>query len=478
VSSQAGEIQLQLGRQFLAAGRPAEALEAFQHALNARVPASARAAHAGIVQAALRLAEFNTARAAAEDLARAAPRDPDVIALHADALWAAGLFEEAEARYQEALSAAPELPRGHHGMARSLAARSRLDDALDEAQAALGISPRDLEIHHTVGSIYERMNRFEEAAASYTNYLNLLPNKDTSEKAAWSRSEIKFLRSFGRRTPYEIAPADENRVFTVDFRIVNEKVVIRGRVNDSAPRDFVIDTGAENTMLSAPGARRVGVTPITHTLTAGVGGMGFRGLQLARVDSLEIGDLKLRNVVSTIRDPPLRDLPVDDTDSISPLAFGFSMIIDYGSRKLIMAKRLPEEPADFELPLRMHRLAMVRGTVDDTLPANFVVDTGGQVLSISQATVSALGRPMPDRKIALKVFGSSGWDEEAFLMPGVDLRFDEIRYDDTPVVVMNLKMPSALLGVQLGGTVGYKFLSRYRVAIDLQRSVLRLKAIS
>jgi hypothetical protein len=38
-------------------------------------------------------------------------------------------------------------------------------------------------------------------------------------------------------------------------------------------------------------------------------------------------------------------------------------------------------------------------------------------------------------------------------------------------------MPSALLGVQLGGTVGHKFLSKYRVGIDLARSVLRLKAI-
>jgi hypothetical protein len=125
----------------------------------------------------------------------------------------------------------------------------------------------------------------------------------------------------------------------------------------------------------------------------------------------------------------------------------------------------------------MHRLAMVRGTVDDTLPANFVVDTGGQVLSISHATATALGRAEPERRIALKVFGSSGWDPDAFLLPNVNLRFAAIRYDDFPVVVMNLHMPSALLGVQLGGTVGHKFLSKYRVGIDLARSVLRLKAI-
>ena len=60
-------------------------------------------------------------------------------------------------------------------------------------------------------------------------------------------------------------------------------------------------------------------------------------------------------------------------------------------------------------------------------------------------------------------------------MPGVDLAFDAIQYKNFPVVVLNLDAPSALLGFQLGGIVGHKFLSNYRVGIDLEHSVLRLK---
>ena len=96
-------------------------------------------------------------------------------------------------------------------------------------------------------------------------------------------------------------------------------------------------------------------------------------------------------------------------------------------------------------------------------PANFVVDTGGEVISISRATATAIGRQEPERKISLKVFGSSGWDKDAFLLPGVDLSFNTIRYTNFPVVVLNLTTPSALLGFQLGGIVGHKFLSKYRV---------------
>jgi len=73
------------------------------------------------------------------------------------------------------------------------------------------------------------------------------------------------------------------------------------------------------------------------------------------------------------------------------------------------------------------------------------------------------------------VYGTSGWDDDAFLMPGVDLAFDRIHYQNFPVVVLNLDAPSALLGFQLGGIVGHKFLSNSRVGIDLEHSVLRLK---
>jgi tetratricopeptide (TPR) repeat protein len=479
--SQSGEVQLQIGHEFFAEGRYGDALDAYQRALTGPDPADPRAARAGIIQAALRVAEFTIARTEAEALVRSAPLDPNALSLSGDALWASGLFDEAESRYRDALSKVPDMARGRHGMARALAARNRLDEAMDEAQAALKISPRDLEIHHTVGAIYERMHRFEEAAGAFSNYVNLLPNKDTSEKADWSRSEIKFLRSFGQRIPFELDPGTEDQVYTVDFRLVNDKVVVRAKVNDGSFQDFVVDTGAENTILSRPTAQRLGITPITYTLSAGVGDVGLRGLQLARINSLELGLLKLRNVPCLIKDPPLRNLPVKEAESLSPLALGFSMIIDYKTRKITFGKKLAAEPADFELPLRLHRLATVRGTVDGKHPANFVVDTGGEVISISTATATALhamGRPAPERRIALKVFGSSGWDKDAFLLPGVDLSFAAIKYTNFPVVVLNLDTPSALLGFQLGGIVGHRFLSRYRVGIDLEQSVLRLKAIS
>ena len=72
------------------------------------------------------------------------------------------------------------------------------------------------------------------------------------------------------------------------------------------------------------------------------------------------------------------------------------------------------------------------------------------------------------------MYGTSGWDRDAFLMPGVNLNFNDIAYKNFSVVVLNLRAPSALLGFQLGGIVGHKFLSRIRVSLDLDRSELRM----
>jgi len=477
-SSQAAEVQLQLGDLLFSEGKYFESLKAYRNAVRVAPADLMVRARGNVVRTALRCAEFDEARQEAERLVQGSPRNPDAISLYGDALWASGLFDQAEARYRDALSLVPDLARGHHGLARSLAARSQLTDALNEAQAALRFSPRDLEVHHTVGTLYERMHRYEEAAGAFNNYINLLPNKDTSDKAAWSRAEVRFLQSFGQRVPFDVSGGgDDDKLYTIPFRLVADKIVVRAKVNDAVAQDFVVDTGSENTVITRPTALRLGVVPVTYTLSAGVGQVGFRGLQLGRIDTLEVGALKLHNVPVLIKNPPLVDKEIRETESLSPLALGYSMTIDYKQHEITFGKHLAMEPADVELPMRLYRLATVLGTLDGSRKANFVIDTGGQVISISQATASALGRPQT-RRIALKVWGTSGWDPDAFLLPGVNLTFDAIQYKDFPVVVLNLDAPSALLGFQLGGIVGHKFLSGYKVGIDMERSTLRLKKTS
>jgi predicted aspartyl protease/Flp pilus assembly protein TadD len=469
------DIQLQLGDLLMAEARFRDAMDSYRRAMSASGSDETvrRKAHAGLVLALLRTGDFASARREAQQLTAANGGDAGAQALLGDTLWASGLFDEAERAFDASLKADSADARGHHGRARSLIARNRTADALTQAQEAVKLAPREAEFHHTIGVIYERQHRYDEAAAAFGNYVNLLPDKDRSEKAMWTRAEIRFLDSFKGRTPLEFA-STPSQTWTIPIRIEREKVLVRVKVNGASPTDFVLDTGAEQTVVSRDIARRRGIVPITYIQSAGVGDVGLRGLQVGRIDTLEIGDLKVRNVPCLIKNPPLGDLPSREPESFSPLALGLSMRIDYERRQLTMARTLPSVQTTTQLPLWLYRLATVRGIVNGQ-PVTFVVDTGGEVISISQTTAGQFALPEGGRRIPLKVYGTSGWDKDAFLLPNVDLEFESIRFSKIPVVVLNLKAPSALLGYQLGGIVGHKFLSKYRVTIDLDRSVVALE---
>ena len=469
------DIQLQFGTLLLKDGRYREAIDAFRRGQeSAPTPGVALRIGAGLVRALLRVGEFADAFGEAERLVNAAPRSAEALATYADALWALGRFEESERAVRDALALAPDLAHARHAHARILAARSRLDDALREAQAALATAPSEAEYQYTLGAIYQRMKMFDAAAGAFENYVNLLPNRDKSEKVGWARAQVRFLRSFEGSRPLQMVSEPAAKVQIVPFRLVRDKIVVKAKVNGSDYTDFVLDTGAEMTIISQQLAQRVGVTPITYVRSAGVGEAGWRGLQVGRIDKLQIGTMQIMNVPVLIKNPPLKGMPTREAESFSPLVLGMSMTVDYRLRLLTFGEQLPRQSDAQELPLWVHRLAMVQGVINGAHHANFVVDTGGEVISISQSTAGVI-EPVPrGRRIALRVYGTSGWDPDAFLMPNVDLAFERVTVPRAAVVVLNLDAPSALLGFQLGGIVGHQFLSKYTVTLDLARSTLSL----
>jgi len=468
------ELQYQLGSVLLDQTRYREAIDAFERASQSADAELAMQARKGKVRAALRIAEFGIASEAATALRAQPDVDAEGIALYGDALWASGRFDDADTAYQQSLQRTPGSSRALFGRARSLGTISRLDEALDAALAASAASPRDGEIHALLGELYERMHRYDEAANALRSYINLMPGKDLPERAQWARSQVQFLESFKGLTPVQIDDEDRAVLHTLPFRLVKDKVTVRARINGNSAQDFVLDTGSEETTISDVTARRLRVKPVTDTISAGVGEIGVRGLQLARLDSLEFGTLRVRNVPVLVKSPGLRGMPRPEGESFSPLSIGLSMTIDYEKHLLTIGTQLPAAPADYRLPMRVHRLALVRGLLNETHPTYFVVDTGGEVISISAATAETLA-PSQYRKIPLRVWGTSGWDRDAFLLPGVNLDFDRIEYRNFPMVVLNLRAPSLLLGFELGGIVGHKFLAPYRVTMDLAQSELRLQ---
>ena len=466
------EQQFQAATRLYEEARYAEAMVAFDQVLRTDDPALAVRARKGKVRSALRSAEFTTARNEAEALRAAAADDAEAVGIYADSLFSVGLFEEAEAQYRAALERNPASARARLGVARSLAQRSRLQEALDEALAARASDPRDYQIHAIIGDLYTRLNRYEEAAAAYGAYQQLLLPSEVAS-AIVSQGQINFLRSFKGRTPLAVRPNEVDKVHTVPFRLSKNKVLVRAQINGRYVTELVLDTGAERIGVSGDTARRAGIAPVSMSVIAGVGGRGYRPLALARAETIQIGGLRMANVPVSIRNPVAGTMPRWQSETFSPIALGLSVEVDYKRKRVTLARLLPDTAADVRMPMRIQRLPMVRGLLNSSHPAPFVVDTGGELISISTGTARALAMT-PPRHIPLKVYGLSGWDEEAFLLPGVDVDFGDIEYRKLGLAVLNLRAPSVLLGFEIGGIVGYKFLGGYRAAIDLQRSELRL----
>ena len=125
-----------------------------------------------------------------------------------------------------------------------------------------------------------------------------------------SRPPLNIDAGVGRQAAHRAVPR------------LNEKIIVKARVNRGPQMDFVLDTGSEQTVISRETAARMGIRPIVNILSAGVGDLGVRELELTRLDELEIGSLKVHNVPSIIKNPPLVGLPTREMESFSPLALG------------------------------------------------------------------------------------------------------------------------------------------------------------
>ena len=248
-------------------------------------------ARTGAVRSALRVSEFPVAVTQLQSLRAQGSNDPSLLTLAGDTLWASGRFDEAERSYKDAAAIDTANPRARHGLAKALASRNQLSRAVDEVQSALRATPNDPDILQTLGTIYEQMHRYTEATAAYAIYLARLRRQNRwPERIGWAESHVSFLRSFEGTVPFELIAKNGATRHVLDFRLVNGKVLIKGKVNGSKTLEFALDTGAEHTALSEKTARRLGIRPWTQTLSAGVGSFGMRGQLIGKLNSIELGD--------------------------------------------------------------------------------------------------------------------------------------------------------------------------------------------
>lgn len=187
----APEVQNLLGLALSRAGKPAEAIKAFNRFAELR-PKSAPA-RVNLANILLATGQFDAAAGAAAEARSLDPRLARAAQLEGFALSRAGHHKAAETAFRDAIRLAPKDPAHHLGLGHALAAKGTMGDALPAYEAALALAPENIDAANNTGAALIALRRSDDAVTV------LAPAIERAPAHRMLRSNMaKALRDLGR----------------------------------------------------------------------------------------------------------------------------------------------------------------------------------------------------------------------------------------------------------------------------------------
>lgn len=123
----------------------------------------------------------------------------------------------------------------------------------------------------------------------------------------------------------------------VSFRQMGQLMVVKGILNQKVSTDFMVDTGADLTMISQRSAKELGIDlnrtlPTIPVQTAAE----ILYVPLVVLDSIDVGGMEVKNITVGVHDPPFLDRP-----GVLGLNFlkHFRVEVDFKEGFLVLEKR-------------------------------------------------------------------------------------------------------------------------------------------
>jgi predicted aspartyl protease/Flp pilus assembly protein TadD len=345
-----------------------------------------------------------------------------------------------------------------------------------------------------LGQAAARSERYKEAADAYERFLVIAPRTD-AERRARIRGLIDFLRYLGQQgSLYDLDGADRT---VVEFEAPDYRPVIKLRVNGSKEiMRFVLDTGSGMSVVSEDTARKLGIKSVARGgLARAVGGGGRFEIVYGYLNSIDIGEIQLRNVPVYIRHFFDERNPVDGYLGIAALS-RLLTTVDYGSRRMTLVRQRNYEstasqgkPVNAEavevqpginVPVRTTASGFLSGEIfidGINKPLNFIIDTGATVTVMSEklaAMEEAQAFYKPGR---MRVYGAAGIDEDVKMVLLPKVIIGTYFREKVDAAVLDLEPVNETAGFLQSGILGGNFLRYYRVVFDFYRGVVRLEPL-
>src|SRR5882762_8137912 len=257
-------------------------------------------------------------------------------------------------------------------------------------------------------------------------------------------------------------------------------ILLPVQVNDRGPFDFILDTGAGTSLLSSELAKRLDAKILGSKEGQSAG--GNVSVSLAKVDSLAVGETKLREVDVGIVDLSNIGKTIGakiDGDLGYNFLKHFRVTIDYRDCEIRLEdpKRVESfgRSAKTEVPIRLASpakpLLLVDVHANGRGPFQFAIDTGTPTTAISPEFSKQLG--VQSSPVGPGTTGGAPVDFSAGMLESFQL--GRAKIDNMPVVVADFfTMLNTAVGAKLDGIVGYNFLRNYKVMIDYPGETLTL----
>jgi len=414
------------------------------------------------------------------EIAKTDPKNSYALAILGTSLLNAGNLREANTLFVTSLSLNKKEALAWGGLGTIDFYENRIEDSINNLYTAGYYDPDEADFVINLAQVLARDERYGEAADAYNRFLQISPLID-ADRRALIRGMINFLRYLGdQKSLYDL---EGPRQTSVKFELVKERPIIELRVNGKErPLRFVVDTGAGISVISKTTAEQLGIKPVARGGMARViGGMGKFDVVYGFLKSVQIGDIRVKNVPVYIRDFNPNNEAVDGHVGLSVIS-KFLMTIDYGNKTFSLIKR---ESADktvisgnknLSLPLR--RTASGFPSIEIQLDGvegswNFIVDSSAGISIVSDkfAELIEIGRYLSEEKI--RVIGASGviGDVQSFLLPRIILGDPgDNSLERVIAIVLSLDSINESSGFQQSGILGSNFLKKFRLTFDFKDS--------
>ena len=487
----ASSDSLVAAKALLNTGKAADAAVLFK-AIVEKNPSSAEA-QAGLVRSLLRSHHIDDADDAAGKALSAVPSSALVHAAAGDVNFREGKFAEAEAEYRAALKLDNKSARGTFGMARMMEIVSMRRSANAAFAKAHELDPEDRQIYESWAASLPRSARLEAWKKDGGDHPSVEEANRIRYASAVAQKKPWILIRDIKPTEIKMSPYGRETAGVYDINRNGPMNISKGyglqvRFNDRVGATLLLDTGTGGITIGRKLAEKAGVIKIVDSYFTGVGDHGPVQSYIGWVDKIKIGDVEFHNCVVEVSSK--NDI-ADEAGLIGADVFDqFLITLDFRNWKLTLAP-LPKSPSatdddeaaqdrfiapEMQAFTRFYRFGhdiVVPVVVSDKTVANFILDTGADLNSVSPKLASLVTKASAHGDYVMK--GVSGKVRDVMTGNSVILQFAKMRIESHDLPVFSTDNVSAHEGTEIAGFIGIRTLTQMKMTIDYRDGLVNLE---